>query len=150
MPAKKSDKSVIDSRDDISDDFMEERGEQNDVPTSGLLRRLIEEGMGALKKPEEGGRNYLSALTLPKELGLLFINQADRAKQEIVNLFGREFSRFLDATDISDEIVKALSRMSIEINAEVRFKAVKPESAASGDAAKPESRIRVKVNKEEK
>ncbi len=150
MPAKKSGGSIVDEREDVHVDYASERSEQNEGSTSGLLRRLIEEGMGALKKPEDGGRNYLSALTLPKELGLLFLNQADRAKQEIVNLFGREFSRFLDATDISDEIVKALSRMSIEINAEVRFKSVKPETAAESGVEKPESRIRVKVNREEK
>ena len=61
------------------------------------------------------------------------IAQLERSKGEIVALFGREFKRFLDATDVSEEITKALSDMTVEVKAEINFKRKTPEGKAETD-----------------
>ncbi len=135
------------------EDLQEERMENMDGGSSSILRRLIGEGMGALKKPEEGVKNALSALTLPKDLALLFVNQADKAYQEIISRFGKEFSRFLDATDISEEIVKALSQMKVEVNAEISFKHIndkkKTDSQKKTDSKKSKNNVKLNIKYDE-
>ncbi len=98
-----------------------------------LFRRLIDSGLGVLlNTSEEGEKVTVKPFALPKELINYLIGQADRSKSEIISLFGREFKRFLEATDLSEEVVKALSQMTIEVKAEVNFKrSDKPGSKGS-------------------
>lgn len=97
--------------------------ERNQGEKSTLIRRLIDSGLSILESTtEDGERIAIHPLALPKEFINTVISQVDRGKSEVVALFGREFKRFLDATDLSEEVVKALKQMSIEVKAEISFK----------------------------
>lgn len=87
-----------------------------------LLSRIIDSGLDLLiQTNEDGGKTTIKPFALPKEVISYFISQIDRAKSDIVSLFGREFKRFLEATDLSEEVVKAMSQMNIEIKAQISF-----------------------------
>lgn len=87
-----------------------------------FLRRLLESGRAILVQPNEEGEKPVGRFTLPKELINYLFNQMDRGKNEIVSIIGREFNHFLNATDLSEELKKVLSEMSIEVKAEINFK----------------------------
>ncbi len=108
---------------------VEDNEEKPNVPTHEevesprFIRRLIESGLGVLVSTnEDGERTAIRPLTLPKEIINILVGQIDRSKSEIVSLFGREFKRFLEATDLSEEVVKALSQLTVEVKAEISFK----------------------------
>ncbi len=125
-------------------EFQSEKGAgtENEREDSSLIRRLVETGLAALVSTNESGeRTIISPLTLPKEVINYAISQMDRTKSEVVTLFGREFKRFLDATDLSEVVVKALSQMSLEIKAEIRFK---PTDEAPGIRPETKTNVRFK------
>ena len=87
-----------------------------------LLSRLIDSGLELLVSTGENNeKSGLRPLALPKELINYFFSQMDRGKSEVVSMIGREFKRFLEATDLSEEVVKAMSQMSVEVKAEIKF-----------------------------
>ncbi len=88
---------------------------------AGLIRKILDKGLGVLTSTEDNVRSIVSELTLPRELINYFVTQVDRTKSDVVNLIGREVSQFFQATNISEEVVKALSQMEISINAEIKF-----------------------------
>ncbi len=89
---------------------------------AGLLRKFLNKGKGVISSTEDNVRSIVGELTLPKELMNYFMSQIDRTKTDIVNLIGREVSQFLQATNVSEEVVKALSQLEISVKAEVKFK----------------------------
>jgi len=99
--------------------------ENNSKEESGrrLFSRLIDSGLELLVSTGENNeKSGIKPLALPKELINYFFSQMDRGKSEIVSMVGREFKRFLEATDLSEEVVKAMSQMSVEVKAEIKFK----------------------------
>lgn len=102
---------------------------------SSLWKRLADIKLGSLIDPTEvGERLSLKPLTISKEVANLVVTQFERSKGEIVALFGREFKRFLDATDVSEEITKALADMTVEVKAEINFKRKTPTENAKGES----------------
>jgi hypothetical protein len=88
-----------------------------------LFSRLIDSGLDLLiHTSEDGGKTTIKPFALPKEVISYLFGQIDRTKSDIVSLFGREFKRFLEATDLSEEVVKAMSQMSVEVKAQISFK----------------------------
>ncbi|RJO70329.1 MAG: hypothetical protein C4523_05605 [Myxococcales bacterium] len=126
------------------DPFKDRGMPRADEHSPTLIRRLIDTGLGALiAAGEEGGRTIVSPLTLPKEIISYLVNQIERGKTEVVALFGREFKRFLEATDISEEVVKAMSQMRLEIKAEITFTKA-DEKNEDGEGGRVKTRVRIK------
>lgn len=107
-----------------------------------LFSRLIDSGLELLVSTGENSEKIgLKPLALPKELINYFFSQMDRGKSEIVSMIGREFKRFLEATDLSEEVVKAMSQMSVEVKAEIKFK--------KNEENEPRFKLRAKHNKKD-
>ncbi len=103
---------------------------------AGLLRKFLNKGKGVISSTEDNVRSIVGELTLPKELMNYFMTQIDRTKSDIVNLIGREVSQFLQATNVSEEVVKALSQLEISVKAEVKFRhsSESPDSEKNGSS----------------
>lgn len=111
--------------------------------SSSLWKRLADIKLGSLIDPTEvGERLSIKPLTISKEVANLVTAQFERSKGEIVALFGREFKRFLDATDVSEEITKALSDMTVEVKAEINFKRKTPAEKAKGESGDSASNVK--------
>lgn len=84
-------------------------------------------GVGAVFMTEEGIRNALSDMKLPKNVIAAAVSQADKTKKEVSTLIAKEVRSFLDRIEVEDIIQKALAGQSIEIRATIKFSENKPE-----------------------
>jgi hypothetical protein len=87
-----------------------------------FMRRALIGGVGALFLTEEGIRNLVGDLKLPKELIGALLSQADKTKQEVVHTLGEELRRFFESAQLHRELRKLLTDVTIEVKAEVRLR----------------------------
>jgi hypothetical protein len=88
---------------------------------SDWVKKALLTGVGAVFMTEEGIKNALSDLKMPKNAVLAAVAQADKAKQEVASLIAKEVRGFLDRIAVEDIIQKALAGQSVEITATIRF-----------------------------
>lgn len=109
-----------------------------------ILKRAIEKGLetgiGTLSNSGEAIRDMLgdNVKHVPKELVGYVFSQVDETKNAMVRVVAREVRDFLSATDLAQELQKALTSLSFEIRTEIRFipneaGGVKPEVKAEVD-----------------
>jgi hypothetical protein len=116
----------------------EEGGRRLEWALPDLLKRGILAGIGALFMTEDGVRSILGELKLPKEAAQFVINQVGKTKEDLFRMIASEIRGFLDSTNISEELRKALTGMSLEISTTVRFK-------PDGENMRPEMKSAVKL-----
>lgn len=85
-----------------------------------IVRRALMTGVGAVLLGEEGLRNTLGEMKMPKEAVSSLINQADKTKREVINSLARELRQFLDSLDLQSLLEKAVAGTTIEIQTTVR------------------------------
>ena len=86
------------------------------------IKRKIGAGMESMLKE---GR--LKNLKLPRELVQYIMSQVDETKQAALAAIAKEMRIFLEQTDIAEELTRVLSKVSLEVKTEVRFKPVEEE-----------------------
>jgi len=122
--------------DDGGDSAREERGSERPPKDAserrkrleGLLgeafrravERGVEAGVGTLKMADKL-RDAVDDVPLPKEIAGYIFSQVDETKNALVRVVAREVREFLDATDVANELQRALTSLSFEIKTEVRF-----------------------------
>lgn len=119
-----------------------------------VIERAVESGVEKLtelsEKPESL-RSFVSELRLPKEVIADVYAQIDDTKTGLYRVVAKEIRDVLEHTQVADEIVKVLTKLSFEIKTEIRF--VPNDRAVDGkdDAAEAGfegSNIRPKVSTE--
>ena len=102
-------------------------------PRESLTRRLMDmgadvvnkalvTGVGAVFMTEEGIRNAVSDMRLPKDVAKSVVAQAEVTKKEMFRIVGREVRTFLEHSNISQAIAGALAETTVEITTTIRFK----------------------------
>ena len=90
-----------------------------------LIKRGIEKGfeagMGTLSRTDEALRGLGAEGKLPREIVSYVFTAIDDTKNGMMRVVGREVRDFLQATDLSKELQKALTSLSFEIKTEIRF-----------------------------
>jgi len=90
-----------------------------------LIKRGIEKGfeagMGTLNRTDEALRGVVAEGKLPREVVNYVFTAIDDTKSGMMRVVGREVRDFLQATDLSKELQKALTSLSFEIKTEIRF-----------------------------
>ncbi len=92
-----------------------------------ILKRAIEKGletgMGTLSNSGEALRGVVgdNVKHVPKEVVGYVFSQIDETKNAMVRVVAREVREFLSATDLAQELQKALTSLSFEIRTEIRF-----------------------------
>ena len=104
-----------------------------------IVRRAVLTGVGALFMTEEGIRNLVGEMKLPKDALAFLVAQADRTRGEVTRIVTQEVRRFLESETLSREIWKLLTSVTLEVNATVQLK-------PSGE---PQIRARVKPRKKD-
>lgn len=102
-------------------DVHDEEGTTNSSKVSDWVKKTLLTGVGAVFMTEEGIRNALSDLKMPKNVIASAVAQADKTKQEITGLVAKELRHFLDRVKIEDIIQKALANQTVEIKATIKF-----------------------------
>lgn len=90
---------------------------------TGQVRKALLGGASALLGSEDGLRGALSEVKLPKDAMRLLVHQAERTRDEVTSLIGREVKRALRGADLRGELRRALLGMRIDVRASVRFRA---------------------------
>ncbi|MEZ4400272.1 MAG: hypothetical protein R3B06_09650 [Kofleriaceae bacterium] len=85
-----------------------------------LVRRTFTAGMGAVFSTEDSLRRLTKDLNVPAVAGYLG-DAADSTKEKVVEVVGREVREFLSHVNLSDEIAKLLTTLSLEVKTEIRF-----------------------------
>jgi hypothetical protein len=104
-----------------------------------LIRRAVELGYDKLTEGPENVRSFVNDLRLPKEVLQAILSQMEDTKSGITRSVAREVRDFLDRSDVADALVRALTRVSLEIRTEVRF-------VPQDTGAKPDVRSTVRVH----
>jgi hypothetical protein len=86
-----------------------------------LVRRTILGGIGAVFTSEEAIRKLAGEVTLPKDVVNFLVQQAANSKDEILRVVAKEVRGFLESANLSHEVQKLLTQLSLEVKTEVRF-----------------------------
>lgn len=86
-----------------------------------VMNRALIAGTGALFLTEEGIRNMVSDLKLPSNVVQSLTQQADATKKELFRFVGQEIRSFMEQSNLSQEFLKALTGLTVDIHTTVRF-----------------------------
>src|SRR5205807_8573952 len=111
---------------DEDDDLPPEEMKRLSGIVPDIVRRAVLTGVGALFMTEEGIRNLMGEMKLPKDALGFLLAQADKTRSEVARVVTQEVRRFLESDRLRREIWKLLTSVSIEINATMTLK---PSSA---------------------
>ena len=87
-----------------------------------LVRRAVLTGVGALFMTEEGIRNLVGEIKLPKDALAFLVSQAEKSRTEVARVVSQEVRRFLESETLRREIWKVLTGVTLEVNASIRLK----------------------------
>lgn len=85
------------------------------------LKRLLTTGISAVLMSEDGVRQYLRDMNLPKDAIGTLLKGVSKSKEEIVSRVGTEFSKLVEKIDIVEELTKFLREHKIKVSAEFEF-----------------------------
>ena len=89
------------------------------------VKKTLITSAGAMFLTEEGIRNALIDMKIPKGVITPALSQAEKTKQDISALLAKEIRLFLEKIKIDDLIERALRNQTIEIKATIKFKGKK-------------------------
>jgi hypothetical protein len=87
-----------------------------------IVRRAVLTGVGALFMTEEGIRNLVGEMKLPKDALAFLVSQADRTRGEVTRVVTHEVRRFLESETLRREIWKVLTGVTVEVHATIQLK----------------------------
>jgi len=88
---------------------------------SDYIKRAVLAGIGAVFMTEEGVRGFLGDLKLPKQTAQFVLNHVAKTKEDLFRVVTSEIRGFLESTQLSEELKKVLTSISLEISTKVRF-----------------------------
>ena len=102
---------------------VDESGEDKPQRLVGdLLKRAVLTGVGALFMTEEGIRNAVGELKLPKDVLSFLLTQADRTRADVARVVTAEVRRFLESDALQRQVWKILTGITLEVNATIQLK----------------------------
>jgi hypothetical protein len=108
------------------------------------IRRLVETGLEKITEGPESLRNFVGDIKLPKEIANYLLSQIDETKNGLYRVVAKEIRGFLQQNDLGEELARALSHLSVEINTQIRFVPSEGD-APSSKLGQPEVRASVQV-----
>jgi hypothetical protein len=105
-----------------------------------VVRRAVLTGMGALFMTEEGIRNVVGELKLPKDALNFLLQQAEKTRSEVTRVVTQEVRRFLESETLRREIFKVLSSVTVEVNAQIKLKPTGEPSVSTKVRARREGK----------
>jgi hypothetical protein len=144
-PSKTDARDAKDSRDDShrdADGISESLRQRLEALVPELVRKTFSAGMGAVFHTEDSIRKVAKEVNLPNVAGYL-ASSADATKDKVLEVIARETREFLEHINLSDEIAKLLTTLSLEVKTEIRFI---PNSERYG-GAEPDVKSSVRIKR---
>jgi hypothetical protein len=108
------------------------------------VRKAVEKGVEQITDTPENVRNFINDMKLPRELASLLLHQADETKNGLYRAVAKELRDFLEQTNLSEQMVKALTTLSFEIKTEIRF-IPNDQKIDEAKKARPDVKTSVKI-----
>lgn len=109
-------------QDDELEDLPPEEAKKLSGLVPDIVRRAVLTGVGALFMTEEGLRNLVGEMKLPKDALAFLLAQADKTRTEVARVVTQEVRRFLESDRLRKEIWKLVDGVTLEVNATVQLK----------------------------
>jgi hypothetical protein len=109
-----------------------------------LVKKAVAAGMGAVFTTEESIRRLTKEMPMPKEVAGYLVNTASSTKDELFRVVAREIREFLVSVNLSEEVAKMLTTLSLEIKTEIRF--IPNDEKYTGVEPDVKARVRLKRN----
>jgi hypothetical protein len=103
------------------DETIDDDDDDGRLDPKGLLHRALLTGVSAVMLTEEGIRNALGELRVPKETIGNLAQQAERSRREIFQALSGDVKGFLKSFDAAGTLRKALTGLRLEVRADVKF-----------------------------
>ena len=87
-----------------------------------LLKRAVLTGVGALFMTEEGIRNAVGELKLPKDVLAFLLSQADRTRGDVARVVTAEVRRFLESETLQRQVWKILTGITLDVHATIALR----------------------------
>ncbi len=109
------------NNDKDSVEFNWESDPAKNAKVSEGIKRLLTSGLSAVLMSEDGVRQYLRDMNLPKDALGTILKGVSKSKEEIVSRVGTEFSKLIEKIDLVEELTKFLRENKIKVSAEIEF-----------------------------
>lgn len=86
------------------------------------LKKALAAGVGAVFMTEEGIRNMVSEMKLPKEALSYLLSTTDRTRRELFDTVSKEVKKYLRSKEPEKLLSQLLQHFTIEVKAEIKFK----------------------------
>lgn len=86
-----------------------------------MLHKALVTGVSAVLMTEEGIRNAVSDMRLPKEAIGYIVQQTERGRKDLFQALTHEVKGFLSSADVPAAVRKALTGLKVEVRADIRF-----------------------------
>jgi len=107
---------------DPPDEFTSEDARKLSGLVPDVVRRAVLTGVGALFMTEEGIRNSVGDIKLPKDALAFLVSQAEKSRTEVARVVTQEVRRFLEGETLQRELWKLLTSVTLEVNASIQLK----------------------------
>jgi hypothetical protein len=107
---------------DFPDDLPPDEAKKLSALVPDIVRRAVLTGVGALFMTEEGLRNMVTEMKLPKDALAFLLSQADKTRTEVARVVTQEVRRFLESETLRREMWKLLTGVTLEVNATIQLK----------------------------
>ena len=123
-------------------------GDESDLKSllPKTLHKALVTGVSAVLMTEEGIRNALSDMRLPKEAIAYVVQHTERSRKEVFSALSHEIKRYLSGIDLAGALRKALTGLKVEVRADIHFRddAVVKDVATQVTTAQPDAEPRAK------
>ena len=131
--------------------FRDRIGDRLDAMLPETVKKLALAGMGAIFMTEEGIRNAVSDLKLPREAVSSLLAQTEKARADFFRMVAIELRGFLEEANLAGELRKVLVGLSLDVQASISFRSTEDGGVRaevdSGGAGKRRSSKRQSDNK---
>lgn len=109
------------------------------------VRKAVERGVEQISETPDNVRQFVQDLKLPREVASVVYQQIDETKNGLYRAVAKEIRDFLEQTNVTEEVVHALTKLSFEIKTEIRF-IPNDHQQEGGKPVKPDVKASVRVN----
>ena len=106
---------------------------------SDAIRKLLVSGLSTASMPEEGIRNALSDLPLPKDAVHYLLSQTEKGRHDLYRSVSDEVKTFLRGLNLTGELRRALVGLRLEVQGSIRILEDGVESTLATEATEAAS-----------
>ena len=105
----------------MSGDFSDNEHNNLGGKASDAIRKLLVSGLSTASMTEEGIRNALSDLPLPKDAVHYVLSQTEKGRQDLYRTVSDEMKTFLRGLNLTGELRQALVGLRLEVKGSIRI-----------------------------